>query len=297
MSYVKVLKPTDITPNMLVSCNVTEDDYLVWSSLTSYSKGTRVIKSHKIWESVADGNTGHDPEEVGSIWWVYVSVTNRWKMLDLSSSTKTIKTGVISYTINTGKIVAGIGAVNIRGDSMRVRVVDPIEGVVYDTTKKLTSTIPESNWWSWFFGETIPIEEIVFEDLPAYSTANIMIDIDAGDGVAEIGALCLGVIQDINFLALHGAEIGMLDFGKKSRDDWGEIVLKQGNYAETLEIPCMIKNNKIPQTRRLLHSFRQTPCMWIITGLPIVFGWYSSFSIQVAYYSDSTATITIEGFV
>lgn len=81
---MNIIEPVRITPAMLISSNVPEDDHPDWDAGTTYGNGDRVIRSHRIFESVQGGNTGHNPaaDDVGE-WWVEVSATNRWRAFDL----------------------------------------------------------------------------------------------------------------------------------------------------------------------------------------------------------------------
>ncbi|NCD13683.1 MAG: hypothetical protein EOL92_00435 [Bacteroidia bacterium] len=296
-NYLRVVKPITVTSAMMTACDVPETDHAAWSSATTYGEGARVIKSNKIWESAAGSNTNHDPEEDGTTWWIFVSHDNRWKALDLSTSSRTVQSGSMSYTLTPGRVIGTVALLNLSANSVRVRVVDPVDGVVYDTTKSLRGIIPESDWWNWFFSDVYPENEVIFNDLPTYGTADIIIDIDAGSGTAAVGVLALGVERSLNFLVLYGVSLGMLDFSRKERDDFGEVRLMQGNYAETMEIPCMIANVKIPTTRKMLQDYRATPCIWMADGIHTIFGWYNDFSIQINYPMQSEASITIEGLI
>lgn len=296
-NYLRVIKPITVTPAMLTACDVPETDYAEWSSGTTYAEGARVLKSSKIWESAAGTNLNHDPEEAGTTWWVFVSYGNRWKALDSSNSTQTIQSGSMSYTIAPGKVISAVALLNVAANSVRVRIVDPTDGTAYDTTKNLRGVIPESNWWNWFFAEVYPEDEVIFDDLPTYGTASIIIDLNADDGTAAVGVIALGVKQSLNFLVTYGVEFGMLDFSRKTRDDFGEVQFVLGNYADTIEFPCVVENSKIKMARKILRDYRASPCLWIVENLHTVYGWFNDFTIQVSYPGYSDVSIKIEGLI
>lgn len=61
---MKIIRPVTVNDSTFVSSNITEDDYPVWSSTTTYNTGDRVIVTtgtHKIYESAIDSNLNNDP--------------------------------------------------------------------------------------------------------------------------------------------------------------------------------------------------------------------------------------------
>ena len=82
-------------------------------------------------------NLNHDPTTDTSSppYWIEVSPTNRWKMFDTSNTTQTTNANTIVVTLTPGRVVNSVSLLNIEGTSVRVKLADPVEGVVYDKTK------------------------------------------------------------------------------------------------------------------------------------------------------------------
>ncbi|MVX50806.1 hypothetical protein GQF56_23680, partial [Rhodobacter sphaeroides] len=70
---MRIILPTPVTPAALLASNIPEDDHPAWGAGVTYARGARVVAHHGVWESVADGNTGHDPaaDALGS-WWLRI---------------------------------------------------------------------------------------------------------------------------------------------------------------------------------------------------------------------------------
>jgi len=137
ISTLAVVRPLAITPAMLVSSDVPETDYPEWAAGTTYADKDRVIKAHKVWQGVGASNVGNDPE-TSPTKWQEVGATNRWKPFDRSVSSQVAQADSISYRIKPGQAVTSLCVLNIKGGtSIRVRVIDPAYGTVYDKTVSL----------------------------------------------------------------------------------------------------------------------------------------------------------------
>lgn len=152
-----IVRPVIVAPAMLVSSTVPEDDYPEWVAGTTYAKDQRVIVAaqHKVYQSLAAGNVGNNPTAVtAEPKWIEVGSTNRWKVFDKSVSSQTKRAGSISYRLKLGQAITSLAALNLTGaTSMRVQIIDPTFGVVYDRTISLSRIPVAAGWWQWFFGE------------------------------------------------------------------------------------------------------------------------------------------------
>ena len=294
---LQFVKSTLVTPAMLVASNVPETDYPAWAVGTTYAKDARVIvvSEHKIYQSVQAGNLGKSPATEDT-WWKEVSATNRWKLLDLSSSTQTVSAGDIYYEIKPGVATTALCLLNMSGAlSVRGRVTDPTFGVMYDKTTSLISIPGESGWYAWFFGERTQEDQFIALDLPSYPNAVIRIDVT---GAPSIGVLMLGQLKSIGIGVRSGARVGIKDFSMKSRNEWGDTVLKPGAFADRASFTLLLANAEVDNVKRQLTSVRGAPCLFIgyqRYACTIVFGFYQEFDIVIPYLHNSECTIDIEG--
>jgi hypothetical protein len=299
MKPLRVIKSITMTDGMLTATSVPENDHAAWSSGTTYALGDNVIltSTHKIYESLQDGNTGNNPAN-SPLWWVEVSPINRWKLFDLSNTTQT-KLGTSDYyEITPGQAINAMALINISGIlTVRVRLTDPSFGLVYDKTADLTFVPSESSWYAWFFEPRIEQNQFVVEDIPSYPNATLRIDVTSS-GTAYIGAFIFGSVRSIGIGVHQGVRLGIQDYSRKERNEWGDVVLMQHAFASRASMQTLIENRQLDNVYRLLSDLRATPCLWIGSdriGSLSIFGFYNNFDINIAYATYSDCTIDIEG--
>lgn len=299
MKPLRVIKSITMTNGMLTATSVPESDHAAWSSGTTYARGDRVIltSTHKIYESLQAGNTNKNPARE-PLWWAEVSPTNRWKCFDLSSTTRTVVGASDYYEITPGQSVNAMALINISGIlTVRVRLTDPSFGLVYDKTADLTAVPSESSWYAWFFEPRTEQNQFVVEDIPSYPNATLRIDVTSS-GTAYIGAFIFGSARSIGIGVQQGVRLGIQDYSRKERNEWGDVVLTQRAFAKRASFQILVENKQLDNTYRLLTELRATPCLWIgssdFNSLS-VFGFYNNFDISIAYSVYSECSIDIEG--
>lgn len=297
MSLV-VVKPQTVTAEML-DTSIPEDDYPAWASATTYAADARVVHVHKVWQSLQAGNTGKSPAE-STTWWVEVGPTNRWKAFDLSHSTKTRFSDSAWFEITPGRAVNSVALLEFDGlRSVRVRVIDPAYGTVYDKTTVLWTTPGVAGWYPWTFGERRERRNFNALDLPSYRGATIRIDVEAAND-AGIGVILVGQQQSIGMGVLAGMQMGMRDYSRKEVDQWGDVKLQQRGYSRNRQISLKVDSKDIDNVDRILSSIRATPVLWLISekfDQSNVYGWYSNYEIVIQYATDIEISISIEGLV
>lgn len=330
---VIMVRPLEITDAMLTASNITENDYAEWAA-GSYAAGQRVISSteHKIYENLTGTNTDTpaDDSEIqtakkkrvrrvrdtgGNVVtyaelpdadtknWLEVGPTNRWAMFDTSISTKSTRTATIEFTIEPGKVVNAVALLEAEGATVRVQMVDPVDGTVYDQTQTLQDPPPESTWFSYFFDEITSRSTAVFTDLPSYGSASITVTVDAGAGTAALGAFLCGRVfelgDDQTGGAQRGARIGITDYSKKEYDTFGNAILLKRNYRSRAAIDMLIPNTMLDSVKRALASVRATPTLFIASqqyDALVIYG-LAEFDITIPYATHSQCALTLESLI
>lgn len=294
---VQVIKTVPITYSNLVNTNIPDNDYTAYSPSTTYANTDRVVLSNEIWESLADANTGNQPD-TSPDWWYKIGPINRWKAFDLSSTTKTIVDSDGWYELKPNQAISHVVFLGLVGTvSIRVRLITPSSGTVFDVTKPTGTTISESNWWAWTFEPRIVVEEAIFAGLPARPDATVRIDFSGGSGSA-VGVITYGSQRSIGTGLKYGASIGIQDFSRKERNDYGDTFLVQRAFAKEASFNVDVPNEDITNVYTMLAGLRATPCLWIgyePMKLTTVWGFYRSFNINIAYPTFSEVSIEIEG--
>lgn len=301
MGALKVIPPLSITDSTLTSSNVTENDYADWSSGTTYALGDRVIITtpniHKIYESLQASNSNKNPT-TNPTWWIEVSATNRWKMFDLSNSTSTEKADNIVVTITPGQVINGVTLLGLVAQSVRIKLTDPVEGVVYDETYNLNSYGSINNWYNYFFDPISRKTSVVVTDLPSYGSAALEITITNTGSTAACSVCVIGQVKFIGEGINLGASVGIQDYSRKEVDQWGNYQLIRRSYSKRVKFNMAVLNTQIDALQELLADLRTTPCVWI--GDPnytstIVYGFYKDFDILINYHTVSDCNLELEG--
>jgi len=305
MSNLTIINPTSITDAMLLDTNILENDYPEWSSTTTYATAARVIKTstHKIYESLQDGNLNKDPETEAS-WWIEVSATNRWKAFDTSNSTQTegaasVSDYLIYYKLQMGMSpTTSVAALNISNPlDLQVIVTSPSYGEVYNETFDLRPMISASDWWSWFFGERTEITQKIITDLPAYYDSVVEFSLTGGEDLA-LGVLILGQQRIFGLGIQYGARIGIQDFSRKETNEFGDMILVKRAYARRASFDLMILSSEVDSFIRFLSSIATIPTVWIgpeeYEALTI-FGIFKTFDITISYPNHALFSVEMEG--
>lgn len=297
-SVLRVVTPVQITPAMMLESNVPEDDYPAWAA-GAYARGDRVIlpDKHEVWESTADNNTDNPATPAAEPKWIRVGATNRWKPFDKSISSQVVKAGSITYMIKPGKAVTSVSAINLRGaTSMRVRVVDPVYGVLADEVKTLGRRSVGRGWWSFWFGEKQAPTQALFLSLPGLPSAELEITIEGGANLA-VGVILIGTQRLFSLGVKMGARVGIQDFSQKSRNAFGDLELQEGNYADRAGFAMLLRANEVDAFKSFLKTVRATPCLWVGSNryeATTIFGTFKNFEILINYFDYSDAELELE---
>ena len=295
---LRVVKPVAITPAMVIATNVPETDYPAWNSGTSYTViGERVIKGHKVWQNAVNPNLNNDPESTAGKW-SEVGYTNAYKAFDKSISTQTAQTTSITYQLRLGQAIGSVNGLNLTGaTSMRVYVVDPVYGTVYDQTKSLLSYPALSGWWAWFFGERRAPTQALFLDLPSFPNADIYIVLTGGASLA-VGVLLLGQMYRYTMGVQMGAKLGIQDYSRKERNEYGDLYMVERAFAKKANFTMLLEAPEVDAFNLFLSSVRATSCLWIGSDRyesTTVYGPYKSFDIVIPYFNYSECDLELEG--
>jgi len=257
----------------------------------------RVVMAHRIWESVQDENVGNDPT-ASPLHWADIGPTNRFLAFDLSSTTKTQIGAADYYEFTPGRAVNAVGLVGMDGVlSVRVRLTDPNFGLVYDKTISLRGIPQNAGWHAWFFEPRTQQNQLYISDLPSYPNAKLRVDMTSS-GTAYVGALIFGNLRTIGTAVLQGASVGIQDYSKKTRNDYGDTYLKQGAFAQTISVEVIIDNDNLDNAYFALADLRATPSLLIASDkyrCLSSFGFYQNFSVMIPYANHSICRLDWEG--
>lgn len=323
---MRIIEPVEITPTMAVMeaflvepnaeplvvqvgqsfqvasmlTNVPEADYPLWVPTTAYAVGTVVMLEHRNYEALV-ANTNKNPTGAATDppTWLDLGPTNRWRMFDDKIGTVTTNPGSIALTIAPGRAVDSLAFFGLDAASIFVRVVDPYQGIVYESVVSPVSTDGINDWYDYFFSPVEVNEDFVLLGLPAGSYGSIEIKIEKPGGITKVGALILGKAAVLGE-ALYGTSVGITDYSRKERDTFGNMIIVERGYSKRAEFDVIVQTSMVSQVQRLLSKYRAKPLVWIGEASfqsTILYGYYKEFNLVISGPTASDCSISVEGLI
>jgi hypothetical protein len=325
---MKVVKPFEITPQLMIESNVPIDDYPEYDNAATYNTGDRVVilSTRKVYEVVSDTEiSGISPLDTTTVPnWLTIGFVNRWRSLDkiVGSFTEanepfdvmeyntqasdpdfdplTVPDEGIAYRIRSNDVSNTIALFNIVGSYVDV-IVRTSDGIIYSKRIVLLSILSTSSWYSYFYEASYRDDRVILNDIPAGSGKDIYISVvqPSGDSLPRLGEIVIGSAVQIGSTK-YNVGLNFLDFSTKERDEFGNFNIVQRGYADQLELNLSIKNDDIPFIRRFISEIRTVPSLWIssdcVAGTS-VYGYLEAFNIVISGPSRSDVTVRVEGLI
>jgi hypothetical protein len=96
----------------------------------------------------------------------------------------------------------------------------------------------------------------------------------------------------------YGARVGIQDYSRKEKNDFGDTVLVERAFAKRANFDLILEKFETDQLQNFLAEIRATNALWIGSDeyeSTIVFGFYKSFDILISYPTRSDCSLEIEG--
>ena len=138
------------------------------------------------------------------------------------------------------------------------------------------------------------------QDLPARPRATLRVDFEITSAAGYIGTLAFGRAYVLGEGVQYGARVGVQDFSRKERNEYGEMELIRRGNAKTMSLQITVDNDKLDSTDMLLSSLTGTPCLWIGTSrfsALSLWGVFTNWNYTVAYYDQTDLSVEVEEFV
>jgi len=298
-----IIPPLKINNDILETTNVPDSGYPAWVNTKTYSKGDRVylIADNVVYESLQDNNTGQNPAEINSTWWLMMRLDNRWAAFDISTSTLTKNPNKINYLFKPGVAITAVAVLNIY-DATDVTVTvyngTKTQGdIVYQKTTDVEMIQQTSGWWEFFYGQKVAPTQVILQDLPSYPNCQIDVTINGGADLS-IGGIVLGRPLHFGLGVKLGARVGILDYSRKETNEFGDVTLIKRAFAKRASFDMMVRKNEVDPLQQFLANIRSTPVLWVgateYEALTIV-GYYKTFDILISYPEYSLVEFEIEG--
>jgi len=232
--------------------------------------------------------------------WARADSTNRWRMHDSAVSSQTSNVDNIVNIYSTSGYTEALLFSNIDAASVRVKMVDDIDGTVYDKTISGVADSGIQDWYSYFTEPIIRKTDILITDMPLYANTTLTVTITTGAGQTVLcGLLYFGKLLELGGTQ-YGMSLGIQDYSIKTTDDFGNQTFKEGAYSRTAKIIMKVDNDFVDTLHNVLAGYRAIPIVYLGSlsfGSSFIFGKYNDFNIEIPHPAFSTCSIEIEGLI
>lgn len=169
----------------------------------------------------------------------------------------------------------------------------------YDVTRTIIDNSAVFDAWTYCFEPIVYSAQEIFSGLPIYAGTQVTITISGG-GDVELGQIVIGRDYPLGRV-LTGSAIGIEDFSRKDRDDFGNAVLIERPYAQTVDFSFCFPSDDAGRVSGVLASLRATPAVYHAgdgTGKfgTTIYGFFRDFSIPLTT-NVSFANLQVEGLI
>lgn len=293
---MRVILPTVITPAILKDSNVLENDAPAWSSTVTYTKGQTVLVDRKVYEALGVGTNLNKPPATEPTFWLDTGFDNRWRMFDQKVGTLTERATPLVVKLTPG-IVSDMALLNVDAESVDV-VMKLAGATVWSASMDLRSSETVLDWYDYFFMPFRAKTDAVFTGMPPYATAELTITIAKPLNPVAVGTLIVGTAINLGN-TLISPKIGIVDYSKKEPDAWGDYYVVERAFSKRMSAEVLVDNKMLDEVFRTLAKYRATPLLWSggigrFSSL-IVYGFYKSFELDIAFSTHAHLSLDIEG--
>lgn len=298
-----IIEPIAIVGAVLVCTSVPEADYPAYVSTTTYAQSTAevpvwVIDAHVIYESQQAANIGHPPA-TSPTWWLKISATNAYKMIDGLVNTQTSNPDSIVLVVAPGKICHGAALLNVDADSVTLAVTDAVDGTVYTNTIHAAKSNSASSFFNWAFKRIRKKTVFAWTDLPSYYNATITITISKPGGIAKCGMAIVGPVEAMGF-AEYGLSTGIKDYSSSLFDTFGNLDTTEREWSKKMSVSVVVDNDAIDDIQLILAGYRAKSVVVVASKKfesTIFLARYSDFKNVIANPITSDCSLTWDGLL
>lgn len=218
-----------------------------------YKRNDEVIKlvTHKKYRCAVDA-TFDDPElgvNLSPPTWAEIGATNRWAIMDSSTSQRSIFNGGgnVSCSVTSPVDVVGIfGMINVNSVTLTIK-----QGAttLYTETKSAIDPL---------FSDT-NIKDMVFFTPPF---ENVQVIVNFTGSSCQAGRFAVGRTSDIG-RAVTGTELGDIDYSTIEYDNFGRTVYRERPIVPHHNLQIDVAKSKSISISRKIQSLRGLDVMWI----------------------------------
>ena len=267
-----IIAPMAVTDTELTASNIPEDDHPEWAAGTTYAKGDLVISltSHRIYQSMQDGNLGNDPLTDDGSWWFELRATNRWSAFDQRRSNTASHADQITYSITPTQDCDAIALFGLTAGSVRIEVWDG-PSRIYDETFVMVDTGHVVSVYTWFFGGIVYTRQKVLNGFPGYIGHRIDITIAAVGATAKVGHIVLGRNHLLGQV-MNLPRISFVSHSRKGYDDFGDEILVKRGSTRKIEVALLVPTIQAPRVMDIMAEIDGLATAFYASGTGPTYG-------------------------
>ncbi len=296
-----ILNPVDITPAMVTSTNVPVNDFAAWNSATSYTVGTKVIRTttNKIYRNQIAGINATLPEN-DSARWADEGYVNAYKIIDSLSSSQTSQVNNIIFTVNPGQRISSLAFINLVGEELRILATDNGATTIYDKTITLDSSQVIS-YYDWFFEPFVQKPDHVELDFPETISNPVITITLSGSGTVKMGRFACAKAYEIGELQF-GAGISIKDYSVKTTDVNNVVSLTKKDNVKLMSFKLEIGQSETNRINKLLRQLLSIPCVFVGVSsetyeYTIAHGFFQNFRVVLSFPTLNYCELDIEELI
>ncbi|MBX9869001.1 MAG: hypothetical protein K2X63_04325 [Burkholderiaceae bacterium] len=295
MPYVmppNVLTPEMFTYNVIPEPSASED---AWAIGTTYAASYVVISAttHRKYQSLKDGNVGHDPTNIANagVWWSDIGPTNKYALIDGTTNSKSQITGTLTVVLTPGFfdtiLISGMS-----GSHLSVTVKKVAGGdVIFSYYRALDNSII-TNMYEFYTAPFNLQTEFLATGIAPYLNAEVTISITgSGSSIVKCGVIAFGIMRNFGSTDIcHGAKGIPRTAVKFVNNPDGSIRIVNKREGNDFSGKFYLEKNQANSVFRLLKEIGSTPAYWGGTTLAeydFLRSWGSATTEIIAEHTDT----------
>jgi len=261
-----IIAPMAITEAELVASSIPETDHPQWEAEATYGRGARVISTatHRIYESLGDGNAGQDPTLDDGSAWLDLSATTRWRAFDQNRSNTARQADRITYSVVPTQDCDAIALFGLTAGSVRIEVWDGAVRI-YDQRFAMVDTGHVVSAYTWFFGGVVHARQKVLNGFPGYLGHRIDITIEATGAVAEVGHIVMGR-NNLLGRVLNQPTVQFVSHSRKGYDDFGNEILVRRGSTRKVSLSLLVPTHQAPRVMDIVAQVDGLATAFYLSG-------------------------------
>lgn len=282
----------------LTKTNAPKDSYKTYQAGMSVIEGEIIIYEEQKYKAAkAAPNMQLSPDKDINTF-VHIGAINEKAMIDGFITTQTIKKDgqSLKFSIDTGKSrINCFSLFNIDGEKITITRAGK---TIYE---KSLITKKSSSWWEYFYERGKEYERTIIINIPMLF-GEFEVEITPNKFGANLGHFSAGQKMLLGPTEL-GAEIGVIDYSKKFKNEYGDITIIKGRTARYMNLDVVIDTRAADKISETITKTLGTLTTFIgdekdsgIKSL-IVFGFLRDYNIKITSDQTSSMSLNIEGIV